>query len=84
MQGGEGEGVGSPEGLSTAEGISGGGRTSISRSRGHRRGLSGWGGSTWWRGAWGGVEAVGEGSEQVVYCGLATANTAVFGVTQER
>jgi hypothetical protein len=39
--GGHKEGRGSSEGFSAAEGIGGGDRTSASRSRGHRRGLSG-------------------------------------------
>jgi hypothetical protein len=57
------EGRGSPEGFSTVEGISGGERTIASQSRGHRRGPSDWGGSTWWHGAWDGVEMVGGGLE---------------------
>jgi hypothetical protein len=52
------------------------GRTSASQSRGHRRGLSGWGGSTRWRDAWGGVEAVGEGPRWAVRGGSAMASTA--------
>jgi hypothetical protein len=39
-----------------------------SRSRGHRWGLSGLGGSTRWRGAWGGVEMIRGGLERAV-CG---------------
>jgi hypothetical protein len=56
-----------------------GGRTSTSQSRCHRWGPSGWGGSTRRRGAWGGVEAVGDGLERAVHDSSATARTAVFG-----
>jgi hypothetical protein len=55
-------------GLTTAKQVGGGEETPASRGRGHWWGLSGWGGSTRWRGAWGGVEMVGEGLERVV-CG---------------
>jgi hypothetical protein len=63
--GGRKEGRGSLEGFSTAEGINGREKTVASRSRGHQRGLSGLGGSTQWRGAWGGVEMTIEGLEQL-------------------
>jgi hypothetical protein len=79
------EGVGgSLEGLSAVEGISGGGRTLASQSRGHRRGPSGWGGSTQCCDAWGGVKAVGEEPERVVRGGSATPSMVVFGAAQER
>jgi hypothetical protein len=42
------------------------GKTAASRSRGHRWGPRGWGGSTRWRGAWGGVEMIGGGLERAV------------------
>jgi hypothetical protein len=64
------EGRGSPEGFSTMGGISEEERTSASQSRDHRRGLSGWGGSTRQRSAWGGVETVGGGLEWDVHGGL--------------
>jgi hypothetical protein len=82
--GGRREGRGSLEGFSVAEGINGRGRTLASRSRGHRRGLSGWGGSTRRHDAWVGVETVGEGLERVVHGGSAMVSTAVFGAAQER
>jgi hypothetical protein len=41
-----------------------------SQSRRHLRGLSGWGESTWRRGAWGGVETVRGWLEQAVSGGL--------------
>jgi hypothetical protein len=50
------------------EGIGDGEKTAASQSRGHQRGPSGWGGSTQWHGAWGGVETVRGGLERVV-CG---------------
>jgi hypothetical protein len=52
-----------------AEGISGGVRTATSRSRGHRRGPSGWGGGTRRRSAWGGVETVRGGLEWAIHGG---------------
>jgi hypothetical protein len=64
--GGRREGRGSPEGFFVAEGIGGGERTAASWSRGHLQGPSGWGGSTWRRGAWGGVETDRGGLERVV------------------
>jgi hypothetical protein len=82
--GGRREGRNSPEGFSGVEVIGGGGRTSASRSRGHQRGLSSWGGSTRRRDAWGGVDTVGEGLERAVCSGSATASTAVFAAAQER
>jgi hypothetical protein len=63
--GGRKEGRGSPEGFSVAEGINGREKTVARRSRGHRRSLSGLGGSTQWLGAWGGVEMTREGLEQL-------------------
>jgi hypothetical protein len=36
-------------------GLAAGGMTSASRSTGHQRGPNGWGGSTHWRSAWGGI-----------------------------
>jgi hypothetical protein len=41
-----------------------------SRSRGHRRGPSSWGGSTRRRSAWGGVETVEGGLERAIRGGL--------------
>jgi hypothetical protein len=82
--GGRREGRGSPEGFFAAEGINGRGRTLASRSRCHRRGLSGWGGSTRKHDAWVGVETVGEGLERAVHGGSATMSTAVFRAAQER
>jgi hypothetical protein len=67
-------GAGSPEGLSMVEGINSGGKTSATRSRGHQRGPSGWGGSTRRSDAWGGVEAVGEGLERAVRGGSVMAS----------
>jgi hypothetical protein len=49
--------------------VGGGEETAVSRSRGHRWGPSGWGGSTRRRGAWGGVEMVGGGLERAVQGG---------------
>jgi hypothetical protein len=60
-------GGGSLDGSSIAEGISGRGRTSASRSRGHLWGPSGWRGSTRRHDAWCGVEAVGQGLKRAVY-----------------
>jgi hypothetical protein len=60
-------GWGSLDGSSIAEGISGRGRTSASRSRGHLWGPSGWRGSTRRHDAWCGVEAVGQGLKRAVY-----------------
>jgi hypothetical protein len=70
------ESRGSPEGLFMAEGIGGGVKTSASRSRGHWRGLSSWGGSTRWHDAWGGVEAVGQELEWAIRGGSVMASTA--------
>jgi hypothetical protein len=67
--GGRREGRSSPEGFSTTEGISGGEEMSASRSRGHWQGLSGRGGCTRWRGAWGGVETVEGWLERAVHGG---------------
>jgi hypothetical protein len=63
------EGRGSPEGFSVVEGIGGGDKMAASWSRGHRRGLSGLGGSTWRCGAWGGVEMVEGGLKWAVRSG---------------
>jgi hypothetical protein len=60
------EGGASPEGFSMAEGIGGRENMVASRSGGHRRGTSGWGGSTRWHYAWGGVETVEGGLEWAV------------------
>jgi hypothetical protein len=61
---------GSPEGLSVVEGISGGGKTLASWSRGHRRGPSGWEevlgdamlgvGSRWSERCWSGLSVVAQ------------------------
>jgi hypothetical protein len=61
---------GSSEGLSVVEGISGGGKTLASRSRGHRRGPSGWEevlgdamlgvGSRWSERCWSGLSVVAQ------------------------
>jgi hypothetical protein len=56
--GGRREGRSSPGGFSMTEGIGSGEETVASRSRGHWRGLSGRGGCTRQRGAWGGVETI--------------------------
>jgi hypothetical protein len=82
--GGQREGRVSPDGFSTVEGIGGGERMAASRSRGHRRGPSGLGGSTRWRNAWGRVETVRGGLERAVRGGSAMASTTVFGAAQER
>jgi hypothetical protein len=55
--------------VSTAEGIGGGEKMAASQSRVHRRGPSGWGGSTQRHGAWGGVEMVGGGLEHAIHSG---------------
>jgi hypothetical protein len=78
------EGRGSPKGFSPVEVLGGGQRMVASWSWGHRRGLSGWGGSTWWRDAWGGVEMVVGGLEWAVRGSSVTASTTVFRVAQER
>jgi hypothetical protein len=78
------EGRGSPKGFSPVEVLGGGQRMVASWSWGHRRGLSGWGGSTWWRDAWGGVEMVVGGLEWAVRGGSVTASTTVFRVAQEQ
>jgi hypothetical protein len=49
--------------------VGGGEETAASRSRGHWRGLSGWGGSTRRRGAWGEVKMVGGRLERAVRSG---------------
>jgi hypothetical protein len=63
------EGRGSPKGFSVAEGIDGREKMAASQSRGHRRGLSGWGRSTRWHGTWGGAETVRGGLERAVRYG---------------
>jgi hypothetical protein len=68
--GGQREGRSSLESFSTVERISGGEETVASRSRGHRRGPSGWGGCTQRRGARGGVKTVGGRLEWIVLGGL--------------
>jgi hypothetical protein len=50
------------------EGIGGEEKMVASQSRGHWRRPRGWGGSTRWRGSWGGVKTIRGGLEQVV-CG---------------
>jgi hypothetical protein len=67
--GGRREGRSSSKGFSTTEGIGGEEETAASRSRGHRRGPSGWGGCTRRRGASGGVETIGGGLEWAIHGG---------------
>jgi hypothetical protein len=64
--GGQREGRSSPEGFFVVEGIGGREETAASQSRGHRRGLSGRGGCTRRRGAWGGIKTVRGWLEQAV------------------
>jgi hypothetical protein len=68
--GGQREGTSSSEGFFAAKGIGGWEETTASWSRGHQRGLSGWGECTRRYGAWGGVETVGGWLEWAVRSGL--------------
>jgi hypothetical protein len=67
-------GIGSGEahrgGLTVVKQVGSGEEMVANQSRGHQWGPSGWGGCTWWCGAWGGIEMVGGGLEHAVCGGL--------------
>jgi hypothetical protein len=69
VDGGRREGRVSPESFSVVEGIGGGEKMVTFWSRGHRRGPSGWGGSTQWRGVCCGVETIRGGLERAIHGG---------------
>jgi hypothetical protein len=81
--GGQREWRSSSEGFSVAEGIGGGEETAASWSRGHQRGLSGWGECTRRCGAWGGVETVGGWLERAVCGGLVRSERNDSGGVEE-
>jgi hypothetical protein len=70
--------------LTAVKQVGGGEETAASRSRGHRRGLSGWGGCTRRCGAWGGVETIGGGLEQVVRGGSVQPERNCSGGAEEQ